>query len=55
MKPKTRGRLDNDWIGHPRFEASSLPWTSLALTENEAKYFEAIFSFFTIKYFANML
>lgn len=30
-------------------------WTSLALTENEAKYFEAIFSFFTIKYFANML
>lgn len=24
MKPKRRGRLDNDWIGHPRFEASSL-------------------------------
>ena len=24
MKPKRRGRLDNNWIGHPRFEASSL-------------------------------
>lgn len=24
MKPKRRGRLDNDWIGHPRFEAFPL-------------------------------